>query len=194
MDNTVMATVSIPEQNAVLRDSVEVKSYLAGLGIDYDQWRVFEAINESSSADEIMALYADPIAHVRQLGGYTKVDVVDVNPLTPGLDAMLSRFSQEHWHDEDEVRVTLHGRGVFHIHPPNGPVAAIEVGPGDMIRVPRGTHHWFDLCGNRTIKTIRFFQDPGGWTPHYTGTGAEQGFEPVCFGPAFIPRHTGHGL
>ncbi len=194
MDNTVMATVCIPEQDTVLRDTVELKGYLAGLGIDYDQWPVLDAIDESSNSEQILSLYAAPIAHIRQRGGYTKVDVVDVNPLTPGLDAMLNRFSQEHWHDEDEVRVTLHGRGVFHIHPHNGPVVAIEVGPGDMISVPRGTHHWFDLCGDRTIKSIRFFQDPEGWTPHYTGTGAEQGFEPVCFGPAFIPAVPTKGL
>jgi 1,2-dihydroxy-3-keto-5-methylthiopentene dioxygenase len=189
MDNTIMATVSIPEQKMVLRDAQEVKGYLAGLGIDYDQWPIPASIGEDSTAEHILAVYADPIAHVSQQGGFTKVDVIDVKPLMPGLDAMLKRFSEEHWHDEDEVRVTVHGRGVYHVHPPNGPVVAIEVGPGDMIRVPRGTHHWFDLCGDRTIKTIRFFQDPTGWTPHYTGTGAEQGFEPVCFGPAFIPRH-----
>lgn len=189
-----MATVSIPDNQTVLREAKEVKSYLANLGIDYDRWPIQESIDKGSTADHILALYADLIARVSHQGGYTKVDVVDVNPLTPGLDAMLKRFSQEHWHDEDEVRVTLHGRGVFHIHPQNGPVVAIQVEPGDMIRVPRGTHHWFDLCGDRTIKSIRFFQDPEGWTPHYTGTGAEQGFEPICFGPAFIPLQKSEGL
>ncbi len=35
----------------------------------------------------------------------------------------------------------LAGRGVFHIHPGNGLIVAIEVGPGDLIRVPRGAAH-----------------------------------------------------
>jgi 1,2-dihydroxy-3-keto-5-methylthiopentene dioxygenase len=45
---------------------------------------------------------------------------------------------------------------------------AIEVEPGDMIRVPDGTRHWFTLREDRRIRAIRLFQDPAGWTPHYT--------------------------
>ena len=114
--------------------------------------------------------------------------MIDVKADTPGLDAMLARFNSEHWHDEDEVRLIVEGRGLFHIHPPDGPVFAIEVEAGDLIRVPRGTHHWFDLCGDRRIRAIRLFQDPSGWTPHYTESGVDRGFQPVCFGPAYFRR------
>jgi 1,2-dihydroxy-3-keto-5-methylthiopentene dioxygenase len=97
---------------------------------------------------------------------------------------MLARFSREHWHDEDEVRFIIAGRGLFHIHGRDGRVFAVEVGPGDLIRVPRGTWHWFDLCAERRIRAIRLFQDPSGWTPRYTESGVDAGFQPVCFGPA----------
>ena len=117
-------------------------------------------------------------------------DVIDVKPETPNLDAMLAKFSREHWHDEDEVRFIVEGRGLFHIHPAEGPVFAIEVEAGDLIRVPRGTHHWFDLCAERRIRAIRLFQDPSGWTPHYTDSGIDQGFQPVCFGPPTSRRST----
>ena len=70
---------------------------------------------------------------------------------------------------------------------------AIEVEAGDLIRVPRGTWHWFDLCADRRIRAIRLFQDPSGWTPHYTESGVDKGFEPVCFGPAYL-RGAGRGL
>ena len=86
-------------------------------------------------------------------------------PRNPGLDAMLANFSTEHTHDEDEVRFIIAGRGIFHIHPLEGDVVAIEVEAGDMIRVPRGTRHWFDLCSDRRIRAIRWFQDKSGWTP-----------------------------
>jgi 1,2-dihydroxy-3-keto-5-methylthiopentene dioxygenase len=119
-------------------------------------------------------------------GGYTTADVIDVTPDTPGLDAMLTRFNSEHWHDEDEVRLIVEGRGLFHIHPVNGPVFVIEVYPGDLIRVPKGTHHWFDLCGERRIRAIRLFQNPSGWTPNYTHSGTDRDFQPVCFGPAYF--------
>ena len=68
------------------------------------------------------------------------------------------------------------------------PVIAIEVEAGDLIRVPRGTWHWFDLCGDRDIRAIRLFQDKSGWTPHYTNSGTDQGYQPLCMGPAYFPR------
>jgi 1,2-dihydroxy-3-keto-5-methylthiopentene dioxygenase len=100
---------------------------------------------------------------------------------------MLAKFSREHWHDEDEVRFVVRGRGLFHIHPENGPVTAIEVEPGDLLSVPRGTRHWFGLCADRDIRAIRLFQDAAGWTPHYTESGADEGYQPMCFGPAYVP-------
>jgi len=30
------------------------------------------------------------------------------------------------------------------------------------------------------------FQDPSGWTPHYTGSGVDAGFQPLCFGPQYF--------
>jgi len=63
-------------------------------------------------------------------GGYVTADVIDVNPETPGLEAMLSKFSREHWHDEDEVRFIISGNGLFHIRP-KSTVVAIEVEAGD---------------------------------------------------------------
>jgi cupin superfamily acireductone dioxygenase involved in methionine salvage len=72
---------------------------------------------------------------------------------------MLKRFSSEHWHDEDEVRLIVEGRGLFHIHPQGRPVFALEVEAGDLIRVPRGTHHWFDLCGRAPYSSHSLFQD-----------------------------------
>jgi hypothetical protein len=100
---------------------------------------------------------------------------------------MLAKFSREHWHDEDEVRFILLGRGLFHVHPPLGPLTAIEVESGDLIRVPRGMWHWFDLCGDRTIRAIRLFQDQSGWKPHYTNSGIDRGYQPVCLGPSYVP-------
>jgi 1,2-dihydroxy-3-keto-5-methylthiopentene dioxygenase len=113
-----------------------------------------------------------------------------VNKDTPGLDAMLAKFNIEHYHNEDEIRYIVDGRGLFHINPQNGPVVAIEVEPGDLIRVPRGTLHWFGLCGDRRIRAIRLFQDVSGWTPYYTHSEIDRKYEPVCWGPWYIPPQT----
>jgi 1,2-dihydroxy-3-keto-5-methylthiopentene dioxygenase len=88
------------------------------------------------------------------------------------------------------VRFVVAGRGLFHLNV-GGELLAVEVGPGDLLRVPRGTHHWFDLCSERTIRAIRLFQDPSGWTPHYTGSGADAELQPLCFGSGDPPSAMG---
>lgn len=176
----------IPDEKRSLTEPAEIAGYLATMGIDYERWEATVPIAQSAPAEEILSAYAPQIERLKAQGGYVTADVIDVNPQTPGLDAMLARFNTEHWHDEDEIRYIIAGRGVFHIHPQQGPVVAIEVEAGDLIRVPHGTLHWFDLCSERRIRAIRLFQDPAGWTPHYTQSGTDRGYDPVCFGPAYI--------
>lgn len=184
-----MATVHIPSEKSTLTRKEEICAYLSGIGITYEQWEPAQQLAEGASATEVLAAYAPEIERLKAEGGYVAADVIDVLPSTPGLDAMLNRFNSEHWHDEDEVRFIIEGRGLFHIHPREGNVISITVEAGDLLRVPRGTWHWFDLCQEKRIRAIRLFQDTSGWTPHYTESGADRGYEPVCFGPSFIaPR------
>jgi 1,2-dihydroxy-3-keto-5-methylthiopentene dioxygenase len=182
-----MAIVRLPDEGRELHDAREITAFLAGIGIDYERWQPSHPFASEASSEAILTAYDTEVSKLKERGGYVTADVIDVHPSTPNLEAMLNRFNREHWHDEDEVRFIVEGRGVFHIRPPNGPVAAIEVEAGDLIRVPRGTHHWFDLCAERRIRAIRLFQDPAGWTPHYTQSGIDRGYEPVCLGPTFIP-------
>jgi 1,2-dihydroxy-3-keto-5-methylthiopentene dioxygenase len=182
-----MAVLRFPNENRTIDSEPVIRAELASLGIDYERWDL-SRVGADSTADAVLAAYADEIGEMKRRGGYQTADVIDVNPETPGLDAMLARFDKEHTHSEDEVRFILAGRGVFFLHI-NGRVASVEVGAGDMLRVPRGTTHWFTLCEERRIRTIRWFQDTTGWTPHYTGSGVDQGYQPLCFGPAYLgPR------
>ncbi|MEM8807211.1 MAG: acireductone dioxygenase [Cyanobacteria bacterium P01_G01_bin.38] len=168
-----MAVLNIPAEHRQLNKVEEIQTYLANLGISYEQWRPAHPLGENATPDEILAAYAADIDRMKAAGGYTTADVIDIKPDTPNLDAMLDKFNKEHWHDEDEVRFILAGHGQFYIHPPNGPVIGIEVGPSDLLVVPRGTYHWFDLLADRRVRAIRLFQDPAGWTPQYTGSGEE---------------------
>jgi 1,2-dihydroxy-3-keto-5-methylthiopentene dioxygenase len=181
-----MAVLRIPEQGRTLTAKSEIAEHLSGIGIDYEVWEPAHPTSPDAPQEEILAAYSAEIDRLKARGGYVTADVVNVTAQTPGLDAMLAKFSREHLHEEDEVRFIVHGHGVFHVHPANAPVVAIEVERGDLIRVPRGTLHWFDLCSDREIRAIRLFQDPAGWTPVYSNSGEETKFEPVCFGPAFV--------
>ncbi len=182
-----MATLRIPYENRTIAAREEVRAYLAGIGIDYERWEPAHQVAAGAPAEEILAAYAPEIERLKTQGGYVTADVIDVHAQTPGLEAMLIKFNSEHWHDEDEVRFIIEGRGLFHIHPLESAVVAIEVEAGDLIRVPRGTWHWFDLCPDRRIRAIRLFQNPAGWTPHYTASGVDKNYQPVCLGPAYIP-------
>ena len=161
-----MAIIKIPTEDITLTEVESVTAYLAARGIDYERWTPDHPIGPDDPADAILSAYAREIAALNARGGYVTADVIDVKPDTPNLDAMLTKFSREHWHDEDEVRFIIEGRGLFHVHPADGPVFAIEVEAGDLIRVPRGTQHWFDLCNDKTIRCIRLFQDKTGRTPN----------------------------
>lgn len=167
-----------------LTDPAAIAAALATIGVTYERWAADRPLADDVAAAEVLAAYAPDIERLKAQGGYVTADVIDIVPTTPNLDAMLARFAREHWHDEDEVRFIVAGRGLFHLHPTAGPVMAVEVETGDLLRVPRGTHHWFDLCGERRVRAIRLFQDPAGWTPHYTDTGVDARYQPLCLGPA----------
>jgi 1,2-dihydroxy-3-keto-5-methylthiopentene dioxygenase len=185
-----MAVVRVPGQGRRLDERDAVVAFLAEQGIDHERWTPAHPLPATASAEEVLAAYEPEIERLKAQGGYVTADVIDVRPDTPNLEAMLAKFLREHWHDEDEVRFILEGRGVFFVHPREGDVFAIEVGPGDLIRVPRGTWHWFSLCDERRIRAIRLFQDTAGWTPRYTESGVDAGYEPVCLGPAQLPART----
>jgi len=187
-----MAVLRFPEQGQQIDDDAKVQAALAPLGIDYARWSL-DRVPPDSSADAVLEAYAEEIAAMKRRGGYVTADVIDVQPSTPNLDAMLARFDKEHTHDEDEVRFILAGRGIFFLSLDRR-VVSVEVGPGDMLRVPRGTTHWFTLCEDRRIHAIRWFQATSGWTPLYTDSGKERGYQPLCFGPAYLGQRVATAL
>ncbi len=187
-----MAIVRVPDENRSLNDPEAITAHLASIGIEYERWEPAHAVEPDAAPEEVLAAYRTEIEKLKTRGGYVTADVIDVKPETANLEAMLAKFSREHWHDEDEVRFIIHGRGLFHIRPRVGPLTAIEVEAGDLIRVPRGTWHWFDLCADRRIRAIRLFQDPAGWTPHYTNSGIDSNYQPVCLGLSYFPSWSTH--
>jgi 1,2-dihydroxy-3-keto-5-methylthiopentene dioxygenase len=184
-----MARIRIQDENREITDHQQIADFLKPFGIHYERWDAGGRLTPSSTNEEILSTFAGEIERLKQQGGYVTADVINVSPNTPNLDAMLAKFSREHTHSEDEVRFVVEGSGVFHIHPEGGPVFAIQVEQNDLINVPKGTKHWFDLCSDRKIRCIRLFQDSSGWTPEYTDSGVDKRYDPVCFGPNYVPAN-----
>jgi 1,2-dihydroxy-3-keto-5-methylthiopentene dioxygenase len=187
-----MACVYIPETDRTISDPAEIAAFLRPYGVKYEKWVVEGRIGPDATNQQILEAYAPEIERLKAEGGYVTADVINVAPDTPGLDQMLAKFDKEHHHTEDEVRFTVKGSGLFHLNPVNGPVFSITVQAGDLISVPRNTRHWFNLCGDRTIRCIRLFEDASGWTPHYHEQGAHQNYAPLCMGPSYIAGQTGN--
>jgi 1,2-dihydroxy-3-keto-5-methylthiopentene dioxygenase len=182
-----VAVISIQAENRQIRDPQAVAKYLASIGIVHERWPVGDRVSPDASNEDILKAYAPEVDALKARGGYVTADVINVTSQVPGLEEMLAKFSKEHTHSEDEVRFIVKGSGVFHIHPPGGPVVAVQTDAGDLISLPAGTRHWFDLCADRAIRAIRLFKDKSGWSPLYVDDGVHAGYQPLCFGPRYLP-------
>lgn len=181
-----MAIVLIPDENRKIEGAEAIGAFLKPFGIWHERWELEERVSPDAPSETILDAYKPEIERLKAAGGYITADVMQVSPATPNLDAMMEKFKSEHTHAEDEVRFILKGAGLFHIHPENGPVFAIQVEAGDLINVPKGIRHWFNLCADKTIRAIRLFQNPAGWTPVYEASPVSARYQPLCFGPAYI--------
>lgn len=100
--------------------------------------------------------------------GYTVVDAVSVTPDTDNLPALRGKFLSEHTHAEDEARLMTEGAGTFYLRH-QGEVLIVELHAGDLISVPTGMRHWFDMGERPRFTALRFFTRPDGWVGAFTG-------------------------
>ena len=76
---------------------------------------------------------------------------------------------------EDEVRFFVEGSGMFYLHA-NEKVHMLLCEAGDMISVPAGLKHWFDMGPQPRFAAIRLFTTPEGWVAKFTGDAIAQSF------------------
>jgi 1,2-dihydroxy-3-keto-5-methylthiopentene dioxygenase len=89
-------------------------------------------------------------------------------PTNPNRKELRSKFLDEHTHEEDEVRFFVEGAGVFYLHAA-GKVHMTLCERGDLLSVPAGTRHWFDMGPEPYFTAIRLFTTPAGWVAKFTG-------------------------
>jgi 1,2-dihydroxy-3-keto-5-methylthiopentene dioxygenase len=156
-------------------DHATMAEKLSAIGVRYDQWQATAAIEPGASPEAVMAAYRGDIDRLVAENGFNSVDVVSIAPDNPQKEAMRQKFLDEHFHKEDEVRFFVAGSGLFTLHPDTR-VYEILCEAGDLIGVPDGTRHWFDMGPNPSFVAIRFFTEPDGWVGHFTGTDIAQRF------------------
>ena len=149
-------------------DAGEIATRLAPLGITFERWAASVALPEDASDADVIAAYQGDIDRLMEQGGYRSCDVIRLLPDNPAREALRTKFLDEHTHGEDEVRFFVEGSGVFYIRGDDA-VYALECTRDDLIAVPEGTRHWFDMGPAPRFTAIRLFAEPDGWVASFTG-------------------------
>ena len=167
---------SAPDSAVSTHDSAaDIAAALSKIGVGFEQWQASQAISPGDAPDIIMAAYREDIDRLVEANGFRTVDVVSIAPDNPQKDAMRTKFLDEHFHKEDEVRFFVAGSGLFTLHV-DDQVFEVLCEAGDLISVPDSMTHWFDMGPEPSFVAIRFFTEPDGWVGHFTGEDIAQRF------------------
>ena len=156
-------------------DGQAIATELAKIGVTFERWKANAPIEPGATPEQVMDAYRTDIDRLVAERGFRSVDVVSIAPDHPDRAAIRSKFLDEHFHKEDEVRFFVAGSGLFTLHV-GDKVFEVLCEAGDLIAVPDGTTHWFDMGPEPSFVAIRFFTEPDGWVGHFTGTDIAQKF------------------
>lgn len=156
-----VATLSTEEVNAIAAE-------LSPIGVRFSRWPAALTLEQGAAPETVLAAYKTDIDALMQSGGYTSVDVVSMHPEHPNLSVLRQKFLSEHTHAEDEIRFFVGGSGLFTIRT-DTQVFEVKCEANDLIHVPAGTRHWFDMGAAPFFIAIRVFGNPEGWVAQFTG-------------------------
>lgn len=150
-------------------DGAAIAKALGKIKVRFERWEASKKFAQNAGDEDVIDAYAADINRIKAESGYQTVDILRVNAATPDKPTIRAKFLNEHTHSEDEVRFFVEGAGVFYLRVA-GKVYMTLCERGDLISVPAGTTHWFDMGPEPDITAIRFFDNKEGWVPHFTGS------------------------
>jgi 1,2-dihydroxy-3-keto-5-methylthiopentene dioxygenase len=171
------------EPSWISADHPAIAEQLGKVGVRFQQWQASAPVVPGASQDEVIAAYRSDIDKLMSENGYQAVDVISLTPDNPQKDAFRQKFLNEHTHSEDEVRFFVAGSGLFTLHI-GKKVFEVKCESGDLIGVPDGTRHWFDMGPEPYFIAIRLFTNVEGWVANFTGSDIAQKFPRYEIGQA----------
>ncbi|GAA2621117.1 1,2-dihydroxy-3-keto-5-methylthiopentene dioxygenase [Streptomyces tubercidicus] len=156
-------------------DPGEIAAVLAPIGVRYEQWPLRDHVPEDPEPEAVLRAYREEVKGLVAAEGFATVDAVGLRPRKDlgwrlAAKAERKKFLSEHTHDDDdEVRFFVAGAGAFYLHV-DREVHAVLCEAGDLLKVPRGTKHWFDMGASPSFTVIRFFHEENGWVGNFTGS------------------------
>ena len=117
----------------------------------------------------MLAAYDSSVKRVQADGGYGTVDVLRLAKGTPNTAPMRRSFSTNTCTPKTKCASSSRARARS-ICTCDGKVYQAICVRGDLISVPAGTPHWFDMGPDPEFTAIRWFNNQEGWVPQYSGT------------------------
>lgn len=152
----------------VTSDPAEIAAEMNKVGVLFERWKAGAELAANATPEDILAAYKAEVDRLSAAEGYQTIDVMRITPDNPNKQAIRTKFLDEHTHDEDEVRFFVEGSGAFYLHL-GDKVYRVVCTRDDLLSVPAGTLHWFDMGPEPNFTCIRLFISPDGWVANFTG-------------------------
>lgn len=152
-----------------------IRRELSAIGVRFERVDASIPLPDGAGQDDVLAAYQHVVDAEKVKHGYNTVDVARIKPDAPNAAQARLKFLSEHTHSEDEERIMVEGSGCFYLHARER-VYQVVCTRGDLISVPEGMRHWFDMGPRPEFAAIRFFIRPDGWVGHFTGDGIADRF------------------
>lgn len=157
-----------PTQAITLRDPEQIAVHLGEIDVLFERWQAEQHLEPESDQETVLAAYQHSINRLTDRYEFRSSDVVSLTPDHPQKEALRAKFMSEHTHAEFEIRFFVEGKGLFYLHA-GKQVYIVLCEQGDLISVPAGVRHWFDMGEQPHFRCIRLFTNPEGWVAEYTG-------------------------
>ncbi len=181
MTTTMTSTLRVYDEknpSELLLETTEAETIaesLRGIGVRFERWAADAQLPKGADQQTVLDAYRSSIDRLVEECGYQTMDVIRLERGTPNTEPMRKKFLDEHQHSEDEVRFFVEGRGAFYLHA-RGRVYQMICVKGDLLSVPAGTKHWFDMGSDPEFTAIRLFNNQEGWVANFTGDPIAGGF------------------
>jgi 1,2-dihydroxy-3-keto-5-methylthiopentene dioxygenase len=149
-------------------DEGRIRDALARINVRFERWAALQALASTDQDVDILAAYQPEIQRLERSHAYQAVDVMRCLPDHPQREQLRAKFLAEHTHDDDEVRFFVEGAGMFYLHA-EARVHMVLCERNDLLSVPAGMRHWFDMGPEPHFTVIRLFTAPEGWVARFTG-------------------------
>ncbi|WDU63778.1 acireductone dioxygenase [Pseudomonas poae] len=164
MSYVAVYPVAAPDTpNKVLTHFDDIAATLGEHGVRFERWQP-APIEQGASDAQLIAAYQTQIDAL----GYAGVAVHSVTGDHPQKAELRAQFLDERRNSEDHAHFLIAGQGLFALHIGDY-VYAVRCEKNDLLVIPAGVAHWFDMGENPHFVAVRLFKTAQGGVPVLTG-------------------------